>query len=97
MELATSINSIEAVTILLSANIDPNIKKDRVYTSLYSAIHNDRADILALLIAKGADLNIPTSEYPAFKCISHNRLYFLPDIIAVGADLYTPKGILKVP
>lgn len=96
MELATSMNSIEAVTILLKANVDPNIKKDGVYTPLCSAIRDDRGDIVTLLIANGADPNIPASEYPAFKCVSHNRLHYLPEIIAAGADLHNPKGILEV-
>ncbi|KAK5077647.1 hypothetical protein LTR70_009559 [Exophiala xenobiotica] len=96
MELATSMNSIEAVQILLKANVDPNIKKDGVYTPLCSAIRDDRGDIVTLLIANGADPNVPASEYPAFKCISHNRLHYLPDLIAAGADLHKPKGILQV-
>ena len=95
MELATSMNSIEAVEVCLRHNVDPNIKKDGVYTPLCSAIRDDRADIVTLLIAHGADPNVPASEYPAFKCITHNRLHFLPEIIAAGADLHTPKGILE--
>ncbi|KAK5945529.1 hypothetical protein PMZ80_002734 [Knufia obscura] len=96
MELATSMNCIEAVEILLKANVDPNVKKDGVYTPLCSAIRDDRTDIVTLLIAHGADPNVPASEYPAFKCVSHNRLHFLPELIAAGADLHTPKGILDV-
>jgi len=96
MELATSMNSIEAVQILLDANVDPNIKKDGVYTPLCSAIRDDRSDLVTLLLANGADPNVPASEYPAFKCISHNRLHYLPEVIAAGADLHTPKGILQV-
>jgi len=96
MELATSMNCIEGVKILLKANVDPNIKKDGVYTPLCSAIRDDRANIVTLLLAHGANPNVPASEYPAFKCISHNRLHFLPEIMAAGADLNTPKGILEV-
>ena len=96
MELATSINSIEAVKVLLEAKVDPNIKKDGVYTPLCSAIRDDRADIVTLLLQHKADPNVPASEYPAFKCVSHKRLHFLPDLILAGADLNTPTGILEV-
>ncbi|KAJ9655522.1 hypothetical protein H2198_005613 [Neophaeococcomyces mojaviensis] len=96
MELSTSMNSIEAVKVCLKAGIDPNIKKDGVYTPLCSAIRDDRGDIVTLLLANGANPNVPASEYPAFKCVSHNRLHLLPQIVAAGADLHTPKGILEV-
>lgn len=96
MELATSMNNIEAVEILLNWKVDPNIKKDGVYTPLCSAIRDDRADIVKLLLQHKADPNVPASEYPAFKCVSHNRLHYLPDLIAAGANLDSPKGILEV-
>lgn len=96
MELATSLNCIESVQILLQHKVDPNIKKDGVYTPLCSAIRDDRADIVALLLRSGANPNVPASEYPAFKCVSHNRLHFLPQVINAGADLHAPKGILEV-
>ncbi|KAK6369962.1 hypothetical protein LTR64_005201 [Lithohypha guttulata] len=96
MELATSLNCIESVKILLQYKIDPNIKKDGVYTPLCSAIRDDRSEIVTLLLKNGADPNVPASEYPAFKCVSHNRLHFLPQIVAAGADIHTPKGILEV-
>lgn len=96
MELATSLNCIESVQILLQHKIDPNIKKDGVYTPLCSAIRDDRADIVTLLLRNGANPNVPASEYPAFKCVSHNRLHFLPLVVKAGADLHTPKGILEV-
>ncbi|KAJ6779997.1 hypothetical protein PWT90_10550 [Aphanocladium album] len=95
MELATSINSIEAIRILLEAGVDPNAKKDGVYTPLCTAIRDNRADILELLLRNGADPNIPASEYPAFKCITHHREQFLPALVAAGAKLDTPKGIAE--
>ncbi|KAL3965624.1 hypothetical protein ACCO45_002628 [Purpureocillium lilacinum] len=73
MELATSINSLESIRILLEAGVDPNAKKDGVYTPLCTAIRDDRSDIFQLLLSRGADPNVPASEYPAFKCITHNR------------------------
>lgn len=96
MELATSVNSIEAVQLLLSHNVDPNVKKDGVYTPLCSAIRDDRGEIVSLLLSRGADPNVPASEYPTFKCVSHNRMHFLSELVAAGADLHSPKGILEV-
>ncbi|KAJ5585203.1 uncharacterized protein N7459_005003 [Penicillium hispanicum] len=96
MEQATSINSLEAVRILLEAGIDPNCKKDGTYTPLCSAIRDDRADIVDLLLAHGADPNLMASEYPAWKCITHDRLHFLPDLVAAGADLHRPPGITEM-
>ncbi|KAK8128545.1 hypothetical protein PG984_009653 [Apiospora sp. TS-2023a] len=57
MELAASINNIESVRCLLKAGVDPNAKKDGVYTPLCSSIRDNRADIFQLLLANGADPN----------------------------------------
>lgn len=95
MEQATSVNSIDAVRVLLQAGMDPNSKKDGIYTPLCSAIRDDRPDILALLLSHGADPNLMASEYPAWKCITHDRLHFLPDLVAAGADLHKPPGIVE--
>jgi ankyrin repeat protein len=95
MELAASINNIESVKALLKAGVNPNIKKDSVYTPLCSAIRDNRADIIDLLLKNGADPNTPASEYPAFKCITHKRQHFLPTLVAAGADLNSPKGIVE--
>ncbi|KAJ5972296.1 uncharacterized protein N7479_002214 [Penicillium vulpinum] len=95
MEQATSVNNIEAVRILLQANMDPNSKKDGIYTPLCSAIRDDRPDILALLLHHGADPNLMASEYPAWKCITHKRLHLLPDLVTAGADLRKPPGIVE--
>ncbi|KAI3391445.1 hypothetical protein diail_7353 [Diaporthe ilicicola] len=95
MELATSINNIESVRTLLSAGVDPNAKKDGVYTPLCSAIRDNRADIVTLLLASGADPNLPASEYPCFKCVTHHRSHFLPQVIDAGGDPTEPKGIVE--
>ncbi|TGJ84404.1 hypothetical protein E0Z10_g4371 [Xylaria hypoxylon] len=95
MELATSINKIDSVSVLLNAGVDPNAKKDGVYTPLCSAIRDNRADIFHLLLANGADPNVPASEYPCFKCVTHNRLQFLPHLVAAGGYLHSPKGIAE--
>lgn len=95
MEQATSINSVEAVRLLLQAGVDPNCKKDGIYTPLCSAIRDDRPDIVGLLLAHGADPNLMASEYPTWKCITHNRLHFLPDLLEAGADIHHPPGIVE--
>ncbi|PHH71137.1 hypothetical protein CDD82_6723 [Ophiocordyceps australis] len=95
MELATSINQMESIGILLKAGVDPNAKKDGVYTPLCSSIRDNRPDIFHLLLSSGADPNLPASEYPAFKCVTHNRVQFLPALVAAGAKLNSPKGILE--
>ncbi|KAJ5102566.1 hypothetical protein N7532_003095 [Penicillium argentinense] len=95
MEQATSVNNIDAVRILLQAGIDPNLKKDGTYTPLCSAIRDDRPDIIALLLSHGANPNLMASEYPAWKCVTHNRLHFLPELVAAGADLHQPPGIVE--
>lgn len=96
MELATSINSIESVRILLSAGVDPDEKKDGVYTPLCTSIRDGRSDIFRLLLKNGADPNLAASEYPAFKCVSHHRTQFLPALVEAGASLVSPRGIVEV-
>ncbi|KAM0549926.1 hypothetical protein ACHAPJ_009173 [Fusarium lateritium] len=95
MELAVSVNNIESVKVLLNAKVDPNLKKDGVYTPLCTSIRDNRPDIFNLLLANKADPNVPASEYPAFKCITHNRLQFLPPLVEAGANLSSPKGIVE--
>lgn len=95
MELATSINKIESVDVLLKVGVDPNAKKDGAYTPLCSAIRDNRADIFHLLLANGADPNVAASEYPCFKCVTHSRLQFLPHLVAAGGNLNSPKGIAE--
>ncbi|RYP69418.1 hypothetical protein DL769_005272 [Monosporascus sp. CRB-8-3] len=95
MELATSENNIESVRVLLKAGVDPNAKKDGIYTPLCSSIRDDRADIFDLLLSSGADPNVPSAEYPAFKCVTHYRTQYLAPLVAAGADLNSPKGILE--
>ncbi|KAI0551495.1 ankyrin repeat-containing domain protein [Xylaria curta] len=95
MELATSINSIDSVRVLLKAGVNPNAKKDGVYTPLCSSIRDNRPDIFHLLLSNGADPNVPSAEYPCFKCITHSRLEFLPHLVAAGGNLNSPKGIAE--
>ncbi|KAL4807307.1 ankyrin repeat-containing domain protein [Aspergillus unguis] len=95
MERATSVNSIDAVRVLLDSGVSPNVKKDGIYTPLCSAIRDNRCDLFSLLLSRGADPNLPASEYPAWKCITHNRLHFLPDLLAAGVDLLDPPGIAE--
>ncbi|KAL2813610.1 ankyrin [Aspergillus granulosus] len=95
MEQATSVNNIDAVRILLQAGVSPNLKKDGIYTPLCSAIRDDRPDIFTLLLSHNADPNLMASEYPAWKCITHDRIHFLPDLLAAGADLHNPPGIAE--
>ncbi|KAI9172748.1 Ankyrin repeat and KH domain-containing protein [Paramyrothecium foliicola] len=96
MELAASLNNIESVRLLLNAGVDPNAKKDGVYTPLCTSIRDDRGDIFKLLLSNGADPNTPASEYPAFKCVTHHRTHYLPALVAAGADLHSPKGIVEM-
>ncbi|KAF5542988.1 ankyrin 3 [Fusarium mexicanum] len=95
MELAVSVNNIESVKVLLNAKVDPNQKKDGVYTPLCTSIRDNRPDIFHLLLANKADPNVPASEYPAFKCITHNRLQYLPPLVDAGVNLASPKGIVE--
>ncbi|KAI1085230.1 ankyrin repeat-containing domain protein [Whalleya microplaca] len=95
MELATSINNIASIRVLLKAGVDPNAKKDGIYTPLCSSIRDNRTDIFDLLLASGADPNVPSAEYPTFKCVTHYRTQYLAPLVAAGADLNNPKGILE--
>lgn len=95
MELAASLNNLESVRILLKAGVNPNAKKDGIFTPLCTAIRDNRADIFTLLLASGADPNTPASEYPCFKCVTHNRNQFLEPLVKAGGDLNSPKGILE--
>jgi ankyrin repeat protein len=95
MELASSLKKLESVKILVDAGVSPNVRKDGVYTPLCSAIRDNSGDLVTYLLENGADPNFKASEYPAFKCITHKRMHFLPQLVAAGADLHKPKGIME--
>ncbi|ROV87708.1 hypothetical protein VSDG_09732 [Cytospora chrysosperma] len=95
MEFAASINNVESVRALLAAGVDPNAKKDGVYTPLCSAIRDDRPELVALLLASGADPNLSASEHPCFKCVTHHRAHLLPQVVAAGGDPNEPRGIVE--
>ncbi|KAK5044423.1 hypothetical protein LTR84_011295 [Exophiala bonariae] len=96
MELAASINNIESIQILLAAGASPDQRKDGLYTPLCSAIRDNRVDIVNLLLDHNADPNLPASEYPAWKCITHGRFHLLPPIVGRGANLNDPPGIIEM-
>lgn len=96
LELATSLNKIETVRVLLKAGVDINAKKDGVYTPLCTSIRDDHIDIFNLLLASGADPNLPASEYPTWKCITHNRVHLLAPLVRAGADIHAPPGIAEM-
>lgn len=95
MELASSLKNLESVKILVEAGVSPNIRKDGVYTPLCSAIRDDTREIVTYLLEHGADPNFNAAEYPAFKSITHKRIHFLPQLVAAGVDLNSPKGIME--
>ncbi|EPE06226.1 ankyrin repeat domain containing protein [Ophiostoma piceae UAMH 11346] len=96
LELATSLNKLETVRVLIKAGVDANSKKDGVYTPLCTAIRDDHIDIFNFLLAHGADPNLPASEYPTWKCITHKRVHLLPPLLRAGADIHKPPGIAEM-
>jgi ankyrin repeat protein len=95
LELATSINSVEAVDALLKYHADPNAKKDGIYTPLCSAIRDDRENLVDKLLAAGADPNLAALDFPTFKCVSYHRPHLLTKVLKAGANLHHPKGIIE--
>jgi ankyrin repeat protein len=74
-------NSADIFNYLLEHGADPNFKSAYV------------SPPTCYLIRSLADHH--SSEFPAFKCITHKRLHFLPALVAAGADLHKPKGIIE--
>lgn len=96
LELASSTNSVEAVNILIKYGVDVNAKKDGIFTPLCTSIRDNHENLVEILLSAGADPNEMASEYPAWKCVTHHRTHILPRIIAAGADLNNPKGIIEM-
>lgn len=96
LELATSLNKYDAVRALLDNGADVNAKKDGAYTALCTAIRDDHIEIFRLLLARGADPNLSAAEYPAWKCVTHNRVHMLPLLVQAGVDLHQPPGIAEM-
>ncbi|PKS04966.1 hypothetical protein jhhlp_008332 [Lomentospora prolificans] len=95
MELATSINSAESVRILLQAGVNPNVKKDSLYTPLCTAIRDNRVDIVRLLLSHGANPNLVAMRYPIEECVARSRNHMLPILLDAGADIRKPLAILE--
>lgn len=95
LELATSVNSVAAIDILLKYKADPNAKKDGIYTPLCTAIRDDRGDLVDKLLAAGADPNLAALEFPTFKCITYHRPHLLRKVLKAGANPNHPKGIVE--
>ena len=95
LELATSINSRKAIDILMKFGADVNAKKDGIYTPLCSAIRDNHEDLVDILLGAGADPNLPALEHPTYKCVTYHRTHILPVLLAAGADLHKPKGIIE--
>lgn len=95
LELAASINSVEAVNILIKHGVDVNAKKDGIFTPLCTSIRDNHENLVDIMLAAGADPNEPSAEYPCFKCITHHRPHILPKILAAGGNPSSPKGILE--
>lgn len=95
LELATSINSPKAVEILLNHGVDVNAKKDGIYTPLCSAIRDDHENLVEVLLAAGADPNLPALDYPVFKAVTYHRTHMLPRLLAAGSNPKAPKGVIE--
>ncbi|CZR63500.1 uncharacterized protein PAC_13397 [Phialocephala subalpina] len=61
MELATYHNSIDSARMLLDVGVDPNEKSQNIYTPLNIAIHDNRPELMTLLLSRGADPNLKES------------------------------------
>jgi ankyrin repeat protein len=92
MEKAVAKNSIECVTILLDAGVDPN-EKSGVHSPLTTAIRENHPEILALLLSRGADPNLKGQEMPLTMAVRKPEL--LQQIIAGGADLKKCPGVME--
>ncbi|KAH9217768.1 ankyrin repeat-containing domain protein [Leptodontidium sp. 2 PMI_412] len=62
-------------------SMDPDVKKDGV------------AEMFKLLIANKADPNLPASEYPAFKCVTHDRVHFLAPLGIIEEAVNFNNGV----
>jgi ankyrin repeat protein len=94
MEKAVAKNSIECVTMLLDAGVDPNEKSQGVNTPLTTAIRDNRPEILALLLSRGADPNLKGQEMPLAMAVRKPEM--LEQVLAGGADLKKCPGVMEV-
>jgi ankyrin repeat protein len=93
MEKAVAKNSIECVTILLGAGVDPNEKSGGVYTPFTTAIRENHPEILALLLSRGADPNLKGQEMPLTMAVRKPEI--LQQVLAGGADLKKCPGVME--
>lgn len=87
---ATAFNDKEAVSMLIAAGNDVNIKDEFDYTPLYRAAANNNIEIAEILIAAGADVNIQSGENkktPLHRAVEKNNKEIVHMLIAEGADV----------
>jgi ankyrin repeat protein len=94
MEMAVFYDSIESVRILLDAGVDPNEKKDNIFSPISTATRDNRPEILSLLLSRGADPNLEGQQLPLVMGV--RRPAILQQLIAGGAKVSNYKGLLEL-
>jgi ankyrin repeat protein len=94
MELATVVNNIESVKLLLDAGVDPN-EKSNAHSPLTTAIRDNRSEIFKLLLLRGADPNVKGQEMPLLMASLFNKPDYLKLLLENGADLKKCSGVME--
>ncbi len=93
IECAVRANSVEAVKYLISIGCDPNGKTNGFMTAVTSAIAENRPQLLALVLASGADPNLKGHDHPIYMAASKPALLKL--LVSAGVNLSEPKGVME--
>ena len=93
IELAVWGNNLESVKILLEAGVPIDEKHQNCYTPLTTAVRDNRPEMLAFLLAHGADPNLKGEDVPLAMAASKPAI--LKQLLEGGADITKSKGVLE--
>jgi len=88
-------NNAAAVDLLVDYGADVNQRMDDYYkwTPLTTAIRHDHHEVVATLLARGADPNRAGEAAPIF--VAAGKLEVLKQLVAGGADIHNPPGVAE--
>ncbi|OOO10869.1 Ankyrin repeat-containing domain-containing protein [Aspergillus oryzae] len=95
VEMAVQVNNAEAVQWLLEhGGANPNDRNAQGHTALTTAIRDNRVDLMALLLAHGADPNQRGQDWPV--CMAVRSPILLQQLLPAVTDLSAHKGVMEM-
>ena len=94
IEAAVAHNNKEALIYLLHEGVNPNDKSSDGHTALTTAIRDDRAEFVDMLLSNGADPGIRGQDWPI--CMAVKRPAILKKLLPAVHNPRATKGVMEM-